>query len=150
MGVRLRAAFEAFEVFLLQSNLAMGSPNLFPSPKNLHAMVHIQGICSWIFPSPTKSIFHSERRFFFANHRAVVKSTVAFQPWCPGAGYQSLHQNSGLFLSFPCIWHMHCMCLMHLCLSSRPRYPHVYHYIILLISGTFDHTALCLVSQRPI
>lgn len=85
MGVRLRAAFEAFEVFLLQSNLAMGSPNLFPSPKNLHAMVHIQGICSWIFPSPTKSIFHSERRFFFCQSQGGRKKYSSFStlmPWC--------------------------------------------------------------------
>ena len=120
-----------------------------------HQKIYMQ----WcIYRGYAHGFFHRQLRVYsiakgwecIANQRAVVKSTVAFQPWCPGAGYQSLHQNSGLFLSFPCIWHMHCMCLMHLCLSSRPRYPHVYHYIILLISGTFDHTALCLVSQRPI
>ena len=99
-----------------------------------HQKIYMQ----WcIYRGYAHGFFHRQLRVYsiakgwecIANQRAVVKSTVAFQPWCPGAGYQSLHQNSGLFLSFPCIWHMHCMCLMHLCLSSR--YPHVYHYIIL-------------------
>ena len=86
MGVKLRAAFEAFQAFFCwQSTLAMGSPNLFPSPKNLHAMVHIQGICSWIFPSPTKSIFHSERLGMHCQSKGGRKkysSVSTLVPWC--------------------------------------------------------------------